>query len=124
MKTQSQLLVAPVASALFEDSGLVTHDDMSNVIDRHKIRSERKLYHVERQVQHFIFIATSNLKGLYFDGRKNQTLKHINIEGTLHKQRALERQVTLIEETLCKYLGHMPPIPSSAKKITESMTEF
>nr|CAD7462155.1 unnamed protein product [Timema tahoe] len=40
----SDRAAATVASALLEDLGVVTHDDMSNVIYNHKIRRERKKY--------------------------------------------------------------------------------
>lgn len=118
----SDRAAAAVASALLEDLGVVTHDDMSNIIDRHKIRRERKKNRME--CQDFNTIVTNNLKGLYFDGRKDQTLTQKNIEGMLHQQRVLEEHVPQIEKPGYKYVGHLSPINSSAKDITKSITKF
>nr|CAD7448506.1 unnamed protein product [Timema bartmani] len=101
----SDRAAATVASALLEDLGAVTHDDISNVIDRHKIRRERKKYRMERQDQDLNLFDTNNLKGLYFDGPKDQTLNQKNNERTLYEQRVLEGHMILIEEPGYKYVG-------------------
>lgn len=62
---------AAIESSVLEDIGLMTDTEASNVIDRYKIRRER--YHSRKSLQ-ANQLNTDQLHGIYFDGRKDDTM--------------------------------------------------
>lgn len=62
---------AAVATAVLEDFGVVSPTESTEVIDRYKLRRERTLVRDgSLRVQ-----PCDQIKTLYFDGRKDKTLK-------------------------------------------------
>jgi len=118
----SDRAAADIASSVLTDFGIVTTDDNSEVIDRSKLRRERKKLRVELYSEAADSVA--NLRGLYFDGRKDKTLVQEEIEGKLHRKVVLEEHIVLLEEPGSKYLGHIAPISGNAKSIKSTMTDF
>lgn len=113
---------AIIASAVLEDLGMVTETDTSNVVDRHKIRRERKKIRTEYQQKNETLLEP--LKGLYFDGRKDQTLTQKSVGGKMYQKIVLEEHITMIKEPGSKYLGHIAPTSSSALGISQMMFQF
>jgi len=111
---------AAIASAVLEDFGLVTADNFSNVIDKSKIRRERKKTRSELCAQQKL----KTLRCLSFDGRKDKTLINIK-EGTKYYRRTItEEHVSLIEEPESRYLGHISPSTGSAIEIKRSIMNY
>lgn len=58
-----------VATAVLEDFGVVSPNETTNVIDRYKLRRERKM------ARDNLLDTTGVIQTLYFDGRKDKTMK-------------------------------------------------
>lgn len=113
---------AIIATAVLEDLGIVTETNPSNVIDRHKIRRERKKIRTKYQQKNEKQLEI--LKGFYFDGRKDQTLVQERKKGKLYPKTVLEEHVTMISEPGSQYLGHIAPTSSSALSISQMVLQF
>ncbi|CAB4070348.1 unnamed protein product [Lepeophtheirus salmonis] len=62
--------VALIANSLLQDIGIVSSQDTSDIIERNKsrrARKKKKFYFQKDKV-------SAKIKGIYFDGRKDQTL--------------------------------------------------
>src|ERR1700761_1588504 len=118
----SDRAAADIASSVLTDFGIGTTDDNSEVIDRSKLRRERKKLRVELYSE--AADSEANLRGLYFDGRNDKTLVQEEIEGKLHRKVVLEEHIVLLEEPGSKYLGHIAPISGNAKSIKSTITDF
>jgi len=118
----SDRAAADIASSLLTDFGIVTTGDKSEVIDRSKLRRERKRLRedlLQESASH-----SSDLRGLYFDGRKDKTLLQENIGGKLHRRTVIEEHIVLIEEPDSNYLGHIAPVRGSAECIKQAILDF
>lgn len=118
----SDRAAAIIASAVLEDLGMINEADTSNVVDRHKIRRERKKIRTDYQKGNERQLEP--LKGLYFDGRKDQTLMQESVGGKMYQKMVLEEHVTMIKEPGSKYLAHIAPTSSSALSISQMMLQF
>ena len=106
----SDRCAAALASAVLQDFGVITPTDKSKVIDKNRIRRERK------KSAHLQFCKQADdLCGLYFDDRKDKTLINTK-EGSKHyRKTVVEEQLSLIQEPGSRYLGHVSPDNGSAK---------
>lgn len=87
---------AAVASSVLEDVGLISPEDTSHVIDRCKVRRERKKNRCNMQLQGNL--SDVQLCGLYFDGRKDHTIVQVKIGEKHYRQTVVEEHVTLVQE--------------------------
>ena len=113
---------ASVASAVLQDFGLLTADDSSNVIDKSKVRRERKKARDQlRSKQQVQFVQC-----LSFDGRKDKTLVNIKQGSKYHHRIISEEHITLVlePESTCRYLGHTSPRNGSAKEIQRGIMNY
>jgi len=69
----SDRAAAAIASAVLNDFGIIMPGDISKVIDKNKIRRERRKTRKHLQEHETI----TNLCGLFFDGRKDKTMVNI-----------------------------------------------
>jgi len=118
----SDRAAASLASAVLQDVGLVTEQDSSLVIDRNKIRREKEKK--RHSVQTLNNQNRKLVQGLYFDGRKDKTIKLTNCDGKSCCKTEIEEHVTLVQEPESEYLGHVTPSSGKAKAITKSIKEF
>ena len=118
----SDRAAADIASSVLADYGIVTTDDKSEVIDRSKLRRERKKLRLELSTE--AANSMTSLRGVYFDGRKDKTLVQENIAGKLHRKTIHEEHIILLEEPGSKYLGHVAPERGNADCIKKCMTSF
>nr|CAD7445688.1 unnamed protein product [Timema bartmani] len=58
------------ASSLLQDIGVVSNSDYTHIVDKNKLRREKECNRTELQVE----ATNEELKGIYFDGRKDKTL--------------------------------------------------
>ncbi|GBO23825.1 hypothetical protein AVEN_80260-1 [Araneus ventricosus] len=65
---------AAIVSAAFQDVGIISKSNVSNVVDRNKIRLERTKGRTTLSSQSVIKDYDHDQFGLYFDGRKDRTL--------------------------------------------------
>lgn len=71
----SDRVAAAIATSVLEDLGIVTEIDNSNVIDRSRVRRARSSLRLKEKQSSSLDEA---LFGIYFDGRKDQTLQMID----------------------------------------------
>lgn len=64
------------------------------------------------------------LQGVYFDGRKDKTVRYISLGNKLHRRVVLEEHVAVVKEPESEYLGHVVPVTGSAKDIKSCLFEF
>jgi hypothetical protein len=111
---------AAIASAVLTDVGFISKEDRTRVIDRSKVRRERKRKREMLQLQ----AQNHTLRGLYFDGRKDNTMIS-KLEGkSYHRRMEPEEHYSIVAEPSSLYLGHITPPNSTAKGIEEALTGF
>lgn len=95
----SNRAVAKIVNAVLEDFNLISKDDQSNVIDKSKIRRElsKNRKHLQQQQK------SKDIKGLYFDGRKDQTICIKNSK----KLTQQEEHITILKEPGNIYFSHV-----------------
>lgn len=97
---------ATIVSAVLEDVGLVTKEDPSSVVDRMTIRRARKRSRLELGKESSGYEVDF---GLYFDGRKDKTLKQDLLNGKYYRYTTTEEHISLIREPGSIYIGHVTP---------------
>ncbi|CAH0547286.1 unnamed protein product [Brassicogethes aeneus] len=112
---------AAVSSALLQDLGVVTKDDISSVIDRSKVRRERQKLRKQNQLNDG---KDPMLKSIYFDGRKDLTRKTTLKDGVHHPLNVTEEHVVLVQEPMSEYLGHVTPLSGTSFNIFTAITNF
>lgn len=115
----SDRTAAIIASAVLEDLKIITPDDSTKIIDRSKIRRARKRKRTEYQSKDKEVIT-----GLFFDGRKDKTIKQDKIGNKLYRKTFTEEHIVLISEPGSKYLGHVTPLSGSALSIKKKIVTF
>ena len=58
-----------------------------------------------------------NLESIYFDGRKDATIKQVEAAGLFHKEFVIEEHITLTEEPISYFIGHFTAITRSSVSI-------
>ena len=96
---------AAIASAVLEDFGIVTKDDRSNVIDQYKLRRERASSRMSFSAQ--IDDNIPDIQTLYFDGRKDKTLKLEKKGSRWYRKLITEEHITVITEPGNNFLTHI-----------------
>ena len=118
----SDRAAADIASSVLTDFGIVTPSDKSQVVDRSKLRRERKRLREDLQMESAR--NTTNLRSLYFDGRKDRTLIQEEVGGKLHRRSIVEEHIVLLQEPDSQYLGHIAPVRGSAECIKQGILAF
>ena len=102
--------------SVLQDVSLVSPKDTANVIDRSKIRRERKK--VRWELQSKARESVLELQGLYFNGRKDKTTA---LDGEGKKFHRI-MHVLLAESD--STLGHTTPASGTSINITQSIINF
>ncbi|GBP67308.1 hypothetical protein EVAR_97926_1 [Eumeta japonica] len=96
----------------------VLHELSSDiVIDKSKLRRERRKTRDTLMKNQ----APLNLPALYFDGRKDKTLKIVKKGTKRYKQVVIEEHVSVIKEPESIYVGYVTPLQGTAKAIEISI---
>lgn len=111
-----------LVNAVLKDFNLVSDEDPSLIIDRSKMRRERKrrrknLANEEMEQQ-------KEVTGIYFDGRKDKSLAIEKIGSSYHSKQITEEHIVLVAEPGATYLGHVTPTSGSASGIKTSIFNF
>ena len=91
---------AAIAYAVLEDVGLITVNNSSIVIDKNKVRRQRRKARIELQMSE----TKIELRGLFFDGRKDQTLTNRKEGRTFYRRTVVEKHISMISEPNSSYL--------------------
>ncbi|CAH0552762.1 unnamed protein product [Brassicogethes aeneus] len=113
----SDRAAADIASSVLEDIGIINSENISQAIDKNKLRRERsKVRHLLQQQAN-----STSLVGLYFDGRKDKTLVQEKIGNRFHQKTIVEEHISLVQEPGSSYLCHITPNSGSARDIAQSI---
>lgn len=113
----SSRAAATIASAVIDD---LTVGKEMQVIDKSKVMRAR----TKSRNEALASIDFSNIKNIYFDGRKDLTLKLKESNNKKTRTEVTEEHVTLIAEPGNIYLGHIVPNSGSARDIVKSILSF
>ncbi|CAH1968197.1 unnamed protein product [Acanthoscelides obtectus] len=119
-KTCDRYGVSDRAAAAIASSVLFDIDSDIGVIDRHKLRRQR----TKTRNKLLNEVKISELNALYFDGRKDKTLKIVKKNGKCYRTLTVEEHISLIQEPGSIYLGYVVPNVGTAKGIEISIAEF
>src|SRR6218665_1890337 len=112
---------AVLATSVLHDLGLVSPVDRSKVIDRSKIRRERRKNRKELQ-QNGDQFDHSGIEGIFFDGRKDQTLTQVlGVDNKYHRKTLTEEHISIVSEPGSLYFSHTTPQSGSSKDTTKSL---
>lgn len=112
-----------ITNAVLKDLGLITKEDTTKIIDRSKIRRERKKCRTGLIKQKTDDELPSSF-GIYFDGRKDRTLVFEKTESSQRTKSVTEEHIVILAEPGSKYMGHVSPENGTAKSIKDSITKF
>ena len=113
---------ALIVSATLEDYNIISSEDVSEVVDKNKVRRARSRGRKEfnkrsDEVDHPI-------QALYFDGKKDHTITTPRDAPKSVTKTVVEEHYTLIEEPGSKYLGHLKPGSGLAADICNVIVQF
>ena len=112
---------AMITSAILEDVGIVTSSESTGVTDRNKIVRQRKRSrsaHLEASID---AVSSKKVIGLYYDGKKDETLTSV-VKGSVKcKKQIVEEHYTIVLEPDSVYKSHVTPISGSAKNISNAI---
>ncbi|GBN63304.1 hypothetical protein AVEN_189984-1 [Araneus ventricosus] len=91
------------ASAVLQDIGIVHEGEASHVVDRNKIRRQRKKLKNAVAKSTKLTVSLSLLTGLYFDGRKENKKVLIKKDTRYYPKTTKEEHYTLVNEPTCIY---------------------
>ncbi|CAH1996010.1 unnamed protein product [Acanthoscelides obtectus] len=117
----SDKAAAILVSAALKDMGIVTTVDSSKIVDRSKIRRERAKVRVDLKRKDE---RRKEVYGIYFDGRKDQTLVQTSKEGISSKKTKIEEHIVLVSEPGSKYIGHFTPESGNSLSIKRGILDF
>ena len=112
---------AAISSAILLDYGIVTPENQSCVIDKSKVAREKA--NLRRQTTENAEKQTTELRGLYFDGRKDKTLFQVKEGSKYYRKLLTEEHVSLVGEPGSQFVGHVSPSSGSAVAIVESIVD-
>ena len=118
----SDRAAAMIASSVLQHYGIITPDISRHMVDRSKIRRSRN--DIRKQVSSLAKNRAPKTEGIYFDGRKDQTLVNTKKGDTFHRSNVMEEHITLISEPDSRYLSHVSVTQGSSECITATIWEF
>lgn len=111
----SDIATGAICTAVLEDIGLVTEHDKRLIVDRNKVRRARDATR-KNQIEAQSF---SNIKAIFFDGRKDDTSFFENNRIKMRK----EEHISLVEEPGSFYIGHYPVSLGNSDDIVNKLCE-
>ena len=117
---------AALASAVLVDAGVVTKEDSTKIIDRSKLKRSIASYRETLRVGASIeWELSDDIEGIYFDGKKDETLVFEKDEqGKWRQMRYEEEHYTLGSEPNSEYLTHLSPEGGCACDICTSILDY
>ncbi|GBM03055.1 hypothetical protein AVEN_14565-1 [Araneus ventricosus] len=119
----SDRAAAAIVSDALQDSGQ-QNDGLTLVVDRSKIRRERKSVRNELKCDSLTQINQNPVCGLCFDGRKDNTVVKI-VKGEKYCRNIIkEEHITIVQEPKSKYIGHVTVSNGEAITTVKVIIEF
>ena len=116
----SDRAASAVSFALLKDFNMVPPDDNRLLIDRSKVRRKRMKQRKLLQETEIM----ENIRGLYFDGRKDKTLiQVIETDGSKRQRTTREEHFSIVVEPDSRHFDHVTPSNGSAKNISEEIMD-
>ena len=110
------------ASSVLQDLGLATTEDDSLIIDKNKVRREKNSF--RSNLQDMIKKEPNVIQGLYFDGRRDNTLKIDEVNQKCFRRTAKEEHYSIIQEPGSIYVGHVSPTTGTSKDIASAILDY
>ena len=116
---------ASIANAALIDAGVVTKEDQMKIIDKSKLKRQMEKYQNELREKEMKELQEHQPEGIYFDGKKDDTLTLEQDERGVYKviQYNMEHY-TLGIEPGGQYLGHLEPDSGKAVDIRDSIIQY
>ena len=118
----SDCATATIRIALLCHIGLVTDTDQTMIIHKNKVRRERKVFQNKLVDDSQPNDTDEPITAIYFDGRKDQTLVHL--EDTKGLKHIKEEHYALVEQPHGEYLTHLILERGSAVSVSNAIFEF
>ena len=104
----SDRTAAHITSAILQDIGIIHEENMEEVVDRSKIRRERK------GIRKKVVTSTERAREgnspicIFFDGKRDKTLNNMVKKGNKNvKVEVVEDHITILKKPESIYLGHL-----------------
>ncbi|GBM38262.1 hypothetical protein AVEN_47352-1 [Araneus ventricosus] len=120
----SDKAAAAIVNAALQDSGQLKNNYLTLVVDRSKIRRERKRVRNELKCDSLTQINQNPVCGLYFDGRKDNTVVKIAKGEKYCRNIMKEEHITIVQEPKSKYIGHITVSNGEAISIAKGIINF
>ena len=114
---------AMLASAILEDVQIIKPSSSDAIIDRRKISRQRKNARAEHLKVAAEVIESNSSIGLYFDGKKDETLTAVTKGPIASSKLSSEEHVTIILEPNSVYKCHVTPKSGSAKNLASAILD-
>ncbi|CAH0558644.1 unnamed protein product [Brassicogethes aeneus] len=115
----SDRATAAIASSVLHDVGIISEEDTSQIIDKSKIRRQKQK--IRQAIRQDASIVT---KGLYFDGRKDNTIYQQKIGAKLYRRVKKEEHISLIREPGGQYVGHVTPSSATGSELSKYIVKY
>ena len=115
--------VAILTNAVLEDFNIVTPSTSHHVVDRNKVVRQRKRVREENLEHSKKTVETNNSIGMYYDGKKDETLTTVRKGVAMSTVRSVEEHYTIILEPNCIYKAHVSPKSGTAKNVSGAIIE-
>lgn len=116
----SDLLAAIIASSFLQYVNLVSYKNITNVIDKSKIRRQWKKVRLKFQIE--VSNSKKEIQGIFFDGRKDKTSIVEKKGNQLHRVIKTEEHSVLLAEFI--YFGHTIPSSGMSSNIMKIIKKF
>jgi len=87
-------------------------------------RSDERGRNTGWSYHHKLLVIKVILEGLYFDGRKDKTMRNTIKGGRNHPVTIVEEHVVLVREHSSQYLGQISQVNGKSISLTSSITAF
>ena len=120
----SDRAAAAIATAVLIDFGIVKPDDLSCVIDRQRIRREKKKVRKDLGAKETERMKEDCIEGIYFDGKEIDTLEVEGANGSYRRKTVKREHIVLVSQPVGKYLSHVTPAGKSAEPTADAIFSF
>ena len=122
---------AAVANATLLDHGVISQDNITEVIDAKKVQRAKDSLHKELQEKAAIKYQEDKIECILFDGRKDWTLMYQEVEGSSQVYPTIQKEehYSVVAEPGGQYLFHFTPdeadkTHTAAEQIARALVEW
>ncbi|GBL97250.1 hypothetical protein AVEN_84952-1 [Araneus ventricosus] len=116
----SDRATAVIASSTLHDHGMISEKDTSLVNYKKKIRREEKTRQAIGQIMDRLIVT----KGMYFDGRKDNTIFQEKIGTEIYRRIRKEEHISVIRKPGGQYVGHVTPASGTGSDIAKCILKY